>query len=157
MASWCVIMLKIALTWSWSISIYWYLKSTNNDRHILHAWLDKDFRSPGMNIVVCKHFNMIHIGRLRRSVEIILKWLQTAILTIIIFNLLSPADFVGDVEIILICLWVTRLIIIYLFIFAVNDYCFNLVNLFENVQNSIIASAKSHQCPASVAMSHSAP
>ncbi len=24
------------------------LKSTNNDRHILHAWLDKDYKSSGM-------------------------------------------------------------------------------------------------------------
>ncbi len=44
-------MLKIALTWSWSIPIYWYLKSTNNDRHILYTWLDKDYRSPGMPTV----------------------------------------------------------------------------------------------------------
>ncbi len=39
-------MLKIALTWSWWIPIYWYIKSTNNGRHILHAWMDKDYRSP---------------------------------------------------------------------------------------------------------------
>ncbi len=45
-------MLKIALTWSWSIPIYWYLKSTNNDRHILHAWLNKNYRSPGMSKVL---------------------------------------------------------------------------------------------------------
>ncbi len=24
------------------------INTTNNDRHILHAWLDKDYRSPGM-------------------------------------------------------------------------------------------------------------
>ncbi len=37
-------MLKIALTWSWSIPTYWYLKNINNDRHILHTWLNKDYR-----------------------------------------------------------------------------------------------------------------
>ncbi len=47
-AFWCVLMLKIALTWSWSKPIYWYIKCTNNDRHILHALLDKDYKSPGM-------------------------------------------------------------------------------------------------------------
>ncbi len=41
-------MLKVALTCSWSIPLYWQFKSTNNDRHILHAWLHKVYRSPGM-------------------------------------------------------------------------------------------------------------
>ncbi len=43
-----VLMLKIAWTWLGSKPIYWYLKSTNNDRHILLTWLDKNYRSPGM-------------------------------------------------------------------------------------------------------------
>ncbi len=46
--SWSALLLKIALTWSWSIPVYWLLKGTNNDRHILHTWLDKDYRSPVM-------------------------------------------------------------------------------------------------------------
>ncbi len=48
MVSWSVLILKRALTWSWWIPICWHHKSTNNDRHILQAWLDKDYRSPGM-------------------------------------------------------------------------------------------------------------
>ncbi len=33
-------MLRIALTCSWSILLHWYLMSTNNNRHILHAcWI----------------------------------------------------------------------------------------------------------------------
>ncbi len=55
-----VLMLKIALTWSLSILLYWYLKSRNNDRYILHAWLDKDYRSPGMHMPGnCTSMNMI--------------------------------------------------------------------------------------------------
>ncbi len=46
--SWRVLMLKKALMCSWSIPVNWHLKNTNNDRHILHAWLDKDYRLPGM-------------------------------------------------------------------------------------------------------------
>ncbi len=41
-------MLKVALTWSWSILLDWHMISINNDRHLLHAWLDKDYSSPGM-------------------------------------------------------------------------------------------------------------
>ncbi len=41
-------MLKVALMWSWSMSLYRHLTITNNGRHILHAWLDKDYRLPGM-------------------------------------------------------------------------------------------------------------
>ncbi len=43
-----VLMLEIVLTWSWSIPVWWYLISTNNDRHILYTWLDKDYRLLGM-------------------------------------------------------------------------------------------------------------
>ncbi len=39
-------MLKITLTWSYSILLYCYPLSTNNDGHVLHAWLK--YRSPGM-------------------------------------------------------------------------------------------------------------
>ncbi len=59
-----VLMLKIALTWSCSIPIYWHLTSTNNGRHILHAWLDKDFRSLGMVmcslIIYVQHISMYY-------------------------------------------------------------------------------------------------
>ncbi len=48
MVSWSVLMLNVALTWSWSILLYWHLISIKNDRHLLHAWLDKDYSSPGM-------------------------------------------------------------------------------------------------------------
>ncbi len=40
--SWSVLMLKVALTWPWLIQHYQQLKSTNNARHILQAWLDED-------------------------------------------------------------------------------------------------------------------
>ncbi len=56
MVSRSVFMLKIALTLSWSIPIYWHLKSTNNDRNILHTWLDKDYRSPDMSSVHFKYY-----------------------------------------------------------------------------------------------------
>ncbi len=46
--SWTVLMLKVALTWSWSILLHWHLISIKNDRHLLHAWLDNDYSSPGM-------------------------------------------------------------------------------------------------------------
>ncbi len=46
MVSWSVLMLKIALIWSWSIPFYWQRTSTNNDRHIWRVWQDKDYRSP---------------------------------------------------------------------------------------------------------------
>ncbi len=52
--------------------------------------------------------------------EIILKLVQTAILTTI-FNLLYAFS-------------ITRLNTTYLFIFEVHYYCFSLVNMFQNVQ-----------------------
>ncbi len=45
-----VLMLKVALMWSWSIPLYWHLQSRNNDRHILHTWLDKDYRLQSRNL-----------------------------------------------------------------------------------------------------------
>ncbi len=44
-------------------------------------------------------------------------------------------------------LCVTRLKIIYVFIFTVKYHLSSLVNLNQNVENSISVSAKSHQCP----------
>ncbi len=77
-------------------------------------------------------FNMIDIGRLSEvNMVIILKCVQTAILTTL-SNLLY--DTIARLK-------------INLFSFAVNYYCFSLVNLLENVQNSIRASTKSHQPP----------
>ncbi len=34
------------------------LLSTNNDRHILHTWLDKNYRSPGMYYNLCSLSNV---------------------------------------------------------------------------------------------------
>ncbi len=34
--SWSVLMLKVALTWSWSILVYWHFRSTNNDTSPAH-------------------------------------------------------------------------------------------------------------------------
>ncbi len=34
---------------SWSILLYWHFICTNNDRYLLHAWLDKDYSSPSMS------------------------------------------------------------------------------------------------------------
>ncbi len=47
-------MLKIALTWSWSIPLCWHLTNTNNGRHILQAWLDKDYRSARYDYIILK-------------------------------------------------------------------------------------------------------
>ncbi len=37
--------------WSLSIPLYWHITSTHNSRHILHTWLNKNYRSPGMYLV----------------------------------------------------------------------------------------------------------
>ncbi len=55
------------------------------------------------------------------NMEIILKWVQTAILTTI-SNLLYA-------------FCITRLNTMYLFIFVVYYYCFRLINMLQNVQN----------------------
>ncbi len=52
-----IVMLKVALTQSWSIPDYWHFRSTNNDRHLLHAWPDKDYSSPGMFYALVKILN----------------------------------------------------------------------------------------------------
>ncbi len=39
--------------WSWSILLYWYFISINNDK-TFQAWLDKDYWSPGMHNATLK-------------------------------------------------------------------------------------------------------
>ncbi len=86
-----------------------------------------------MNIAVCTHFNMIHIGQLEKAnMEIILKWVQTAILTII-SNLLYVFALQGYIQ------------HIYLFL----KYIVSVVNMLQNVQDLIHLLANSHQCPIS--------
>ncbi len=35
-----------------SMPLYWHLTNIHNSRHIMHAWLDKDYSLPGMSMLV---------------------------------------------------------------------------------------------------------
>ncbi len=85
-----------------------------------------------INVAVCTHFNMIHIGLLNSAnMEIILKWVQTAILMqYLIYYVFC----------------ITRLNTSYFCIFAVHYYCFSLVNILQNVQTPMSMLVKPHQC-----------